>query len=373
MKHKAAIAVTLTLLATPVWAQERNDIEDLRPADQRYPDNILVEDLPIGPVPDEFLPKDPEAASSISNEIFGRQADAAYGAYQRGYFLTALALALPRAEDGDAHAQTLIAEIYGKGMGIAQDKSRAASWYELASNNGDPLATFELAMLYQSGEGVERDRARAAELFGKAAEAGNIEARYNMGLLHIEGIYAPPNLIKAAELISEAAEAGITEARYDYAGMLIEGAGVPPDPEAAAEQLRLAAEDGMVAAQVDYATVLYLGRGMPRDRTAAANWYARAAEAGNPVAQNRYAKLLAVGEGIEADPETAAMWRALSRRNGFNDPQLDALLKDLPADTLAAAEERARFWPSAPPSRVAENRVPPATDADLPMPGPAAP
>lgn len=108
-------------------------------------------------------------AEAISDEIFGPRAptDFAFGAFQRGYFLTALELALPRAEQGDAAAQTLIAELYAKGLGVSQNDQRAAGWYQLASNNGDYLATFALALAYQDGIGVPKNRDRAAELFGK--------------------------------------------------------------------------------------------------------------------------------------------------------------------------------------------------------------
>src|SRR5690606_20276350 len=77
--------------------------------------------------------------TDISNEVFGPRVpvDLAFGAFQRGYFLTALELALPRAEEGDAAAQTLIAELYAKGLGVSQNDQRAAGWYQLASNNGD--------------------------------------------------------------------------------------------------------------------------------------------------------------------------------------------------------------------------------------------
>ena len=44
------------------------------------------------------------------------------------------------------------------------------------------------------------------------------------------------------------------------------------------------------------------------------------------------------------------MWRALARRQGLNDPQLDKLLVSIPADELARAEERARYWPAEPPT-----------------------
>ncbi|MCS6760172.1 MAG: sel1 repeat family protein [Candidatus Devosia euplotis] len=287
-------------------------------------------------------------AEAISDQIFGPRvpADLAFGAFQRGYFLTALEFALPRAEQGDAAAQTLIAEIYAKGLGVAQNDQRAASWYELASSNGDMLATFELALLYQDGTGVPKNRARAADLFNKAAQAGYIPAKYNLALLHVEGIYASPSLSMAAALMREAADAELPEAQYDYGTMLTEGAGIPPDLEEGARYIELAAAQNLAAAQVDYATLLYMGQGVDKDVEAAVGWYARAAEAGNAVAQNRYAKLLAVGEGVPLNLQEAAMWRALSRRQGLNDPSLDRLLVSIPPEDLAIAEERARFWPS---------------------------
>ena len=72
------------------------------------------------------------------------------------------------------------------------------------------------------------------------------------------------------------------------------------------------------------------------------------------MAQNRLAKMTAVGEGVSLDLEEAAMWRALARRQGLNDPVLDDLLVSISTDDLAAAEERARFWPSEPPATVAD-------------------
>lgn len=310
------------------------------------------------------------AAEQISDAVFGPRhpTDYAFGAFQRGYFLTALELALPRAEQGDAAAQTLIAEIYARGLGVAQSAERAAGWYQLAANNGDRLAAFELGMLYQDGVGVPRNRQRAAELFRTSAEAGYVPAKYNLALLHVEGVYAEPNLTRAATLMKEAADAELPEALYDYGAMLLEGAGVAPNVTQGADYIRRAAEAGLADAQVDYATLLYLGQGVDRDIEAAARWYAIAAEAGNVVAQNRYAKLLAVGEGITLDLEEAAMWRALARRQGLTDPDLDRLLVSIPAEALARAEERARFWPVTPPSIETIATVPTVEGPLLPSP-----
>jgi TPR repeat protein len=357
MRRLSFIALTV-VLAGPVAAQQAQvEIEDLRPEEWRY-DNLTLEELPLPVAPEmpDLTVEENSAAAEVSGDVFGPRLpkDEAYGAYQRGYFLTALGLALPRAEKGDAAAQTLIATIYADGLGVRQNLATASSWYSLASENGDVLATFELAMLYQVGRGVPQSRERAAELFAKAAEMGSMPAMYNLALLHVEGRYAEPNLSKAVALMKEAADSGLAEAQYDYGMMLIEGAGTPLDPVAGAEQLRLAAEAGLPSAQIDYATLLYLGRGVTQDRAAAASWYRRAADAGNPVAQNRLAKMTAVGEGVALDLEDAAMWRALARRQGLTDPMLDDLLVSISADELQTAEERARFWPSAPPTSVAD-------------------
>lgn len=277
--------------------------------------------------------------------------DPAYGAFQRGYYLTALRLALPRAEAGDATAQTLIGEIYANGLGVPQDVPRAISWYAQADANGDIQASFQLALIYQSGIGVERNRQRAAALFRKAAEGGHIAAKYNLGLLHVEGVYAEPSLAFAADLIGEAAEAGYPEAQYDFAIMLLEGAGVPPNTERALDLLEASAEAGLPAAQVEYATLLYLGtRTGTREAESAALWYGRAAEAGNAVGQVRYAMMLATGEGVEQDFETAAMYRSLARRQGLTDDALDQMLRAADRDVVAQGEDRARFWPAAPPA-----------------------
>ncbi len=86
---------------------------------------------------------------------------------------------------------------------------------------------------------------------------------------------------------------------------------------------------------------------------------------------DRYAKLLAVGEGTKLDLIEAAMWRALARRQGLNDPQLDALLVSLPPKDLAIAEERARFWPSRPPGEAV--RIVPDVDEESAEPPSSAP
>ncbi len=327
------------IFAQPAFAQQQNSEPQ---STQNLPIDFPLTDNSSSPNND-----DQTNAQDISAQIFGprRRVDMAYGAFQRGFYLTALSLALERAENDDAAAQTLIGTIYANGLGVAQNLALASSWYAIASQNGDIAATFELALLYQNGTGVPKNRQRAAELFSTAAAAGHREAMYNMALLHVEGIYAEPNLALGASLMEKAAEAGLAEANYDYGIMLMEGVGVPPNPTLGANYIGVAAQFGLVEAQVEYATFLYLGKGVKQDRAEAVLWYMRAAEATNPVAQNRLAKLYAVGEGVPLDLQTAAMWRSLARRQGLNDPGLETLLISIAPEDIKRAEERAFYWP----------------------------
>lgn len=313
-------------------------------------------------------------AVDISAEIFGpqRPVDLAYGAFQRGYYITALSLALERAEKDDAAAQTLVATIYANGLGVAQNMALAASWYDIASKNGDVRATFELALLYQNGIGLPKNRQLAAEMFQKAADQGHRESIYNLALLHVEGIFAEPNIVLALQLMGEAADAGLAEAQYDYGIMLAQGVGTAPDPARGARYVGLAAQSGLIDAQVEYATFLYLGQAIERDREQAFLWYKLAANGGSAVAQNRLAKLLAVGEGTDLDLQTAAMWRSLAQRQGLNDRQLDSLLVSIAPEDLALATKRARYWPADPPaetpgiSSLPQRILPDAPNTSLP-------
>ena len=276
--------------------------------------------------------------------------DEAYGAFQRGYYLTALDLALPRAEKGDAAAQTLIAEIYAKGLGVAAEPRHAPpSWYALASKNGDTLATFELALMYQDGRGVPKNRQRAAELFkpgrrrGQHARPSTISA-----LLHVEGIYVEPSLVKAAALMKEAADAGLPEAQYDY--------GTHAD-----RRRRRRARPGRRAPSRSASpprTGLIRGPGRLRDRCSIS---ARACRATARPPSSWYAARRRCRQSRGAEPlRQAARRRRRRRRSTSRMPRCGARWPAGRASTTRSstssssrsrptncrrAEERARFWP----------------------------
>ncbi|MCB1454741.1 MAG: sel1 repeat family protein, partial [Nitratireductor sp.] len=128
----------------------------------------------------------PSVPSALAISEFDPRADAAYGAFQRGYYLTAFELALERAKNGDAAAQTLIAEMYDKGLGIALDPKEATAWYGLAAESGNPDAQFAYAIKLIEGNHVKKDMAKARVYLQKAAEAGIIVANFNLAQMIVE-------------------------------------------------------------------------------------------------------------------------------------------------------------------------------------------
>ncbi|MFI4972856.1 MAG: sel1 repeat family protein, partial [Hyphomicrobiales bacterium] len=65
--------------------------------------------------------KKPPPAPPAATKFDTGNLDIAYGAFQRGYYLTALAEATKRAQQNDTAAMTLLGEIYAQGLGVGRD------------------------------------------------------------------------------------------------------------------------------------------------------------------------------------------------------------------------------------------------------------
>ena len=92
-----------------------------------------------------------------------------YLAYDRADYRSALAVWLPTAEQGDAEAQTLVGEIYERGIGGEPNYAAAAEWYRRAAEQGNARAQFNLGTLYEQGLGVAADRLQALNWYRRAS------------------------------------------------------------------------------------------------------------------------------------------------------------------------------------------------------------
>src|SRR5262245_36104879 len=96
-------------------------------------------------------PKPAKASAALGGPA-ASEPDIAFGAFQRGHYLTAFAEATRRVEEkADPKAMTLLGELYANGFGVGADDKKAADWYRLAAARGDREAMFALALFRISG------------------------------------------------------------------------------------------------------------------------------------------------------------------------------------------------------------------------------
>ena len=285
-------------------------------------------------------PPDPDAVRR--SRFSERPSDAAYGAFQRGYYITALNLATPLALEGDAAAQTLIGEIYSRGLGVRRDLATAIEWYEKAAEQKVPEALFQLAMILHDGGDEFGDRPRAARLIEQAAEAGHSLAQFNLAQMLMTRDATPQGLERAVAYYEKAAKAGLADAQYAMAEVYRAGAaGRAADAAQARRWLELAAAQNHDTAQIELGTLLIESGGGESVEKTGFSWLMRAALAGNPAAQNRVAKLYRAGIGVEPDRVTAAAWYLRARRAGLTDPVMEDQLDGLTDEEMDEAGKRA--------------------------------
>jgi TPR repeat protein len=290
------------------------------------------------------LPPQPPAASTAPPPA--SNVDLAYGAYERGFYLTAFNEAMKRAQQNDAAAMTLLGELYAQGLGVGLDDAKAAEWYRRGAAAGDPNAMFSLAMFNIAKRGGLDDRAAAVKLLNQAAKLGHVLAAYDLGLLYLQGQDVTQDFGRAAALFESAAQAGNPEAQFALATMYKQGRGVPQDLRKAAALLAQASIAGNVDAMVEFAIAQFNGTGTTKNESAAAQIFLKAAQRGSPIAQDRLSRILMAGRGMPADPIGAVKWHIIAKAAGAGDPELDVYAAKQPQTVRDAAEKAAKTWMS---------------------------
>ncbi|GBU19593.1 MULTISPECIES: tetratricopeptide repeat protein [Methylobacterium] len=295
-------------------------------------------------VPTRELPS-PYTANYVGGAVPPRSAlppDFAYGAYQRGQYVTAFREATKRieADRKDVAAMVLLGELYNQGLGTKQDALRAAEWYRLAAAEGEPNAMASLGLMAMDGRGMPRDEKAGRAWLEKAAAKGQPTAAYNLAILLL-ATGNEADIARAATLYRTAAEGEIGSAQHGLGVLYLKGLGVPKDPKLAAQWFRRAADNGDLAGEVEFAILLFNGTGVPKDEVRAARYFLHAASRGNAIAQNRVARLFATGRGLPKNLVEAAAWNLAASAQGLSDAWLDQTLNGLGAEERTRAERLA--------------------------------
>jgi TPR repeat protein len=254
---------------------------------------------------------------------YAGKVDDAYGAFQRGLYLSALNIALPKAQLGDPAAQTLVAELMNNGLGVRRNPADATFWYEQAAKAGDANAQYKYALMLLTGDNVKQDRKAADVMMRKAAEGGNREAQFNIAQILVAESPGEKGLKAALPYYEKAALQGLPDAQYAVS-QLYYHMDLPREKRLQSRDwLTKAALGGYDTAQYDLATWLINGVAGERNYEDGFRWMRIAANRGHVAAQNKLAKLYVNAIGTRPDPIEATKWYVISRKAGFADLELE--------------------------------------------------
>ena len=268
------------------------------------------------------------------------------------------------AEQGDTKAQYRLGGIYFFGVGVGEDKAKAAEWFHKAAEQGYAEAQYSLGALYVAGLGVAQDYSKAKQLFREAAEQGYAEAQHNLDLMYDTGKGGPKDDAKAAKWYRKTTGQGIKRAKKRrltfivvitggiiavaadiaiLADKFIPGSKIaePPSwfrefvkgkedfvsPEESADivkdksQIIRLARQGDTKAQYDLGVLYATGEGVPEDKVEAVRWFRLAARQGYADAQFNLGVMYDKGEGVSKDDVEVVRWYRMAAEQGYAEAQ----------------------------------------------------
>lgn len=218
-------------------------------------------------------------------EAISASSDVGFSAFESEDYKTAFEKLLPIAKEGNMRAQSSIGFMYYNGLGVSENKSKSAEYYEKAANQGDLLSMYLLANMYERGNGVVVNYEKAAQLIKGAANGGLPQAQNDLGFRYEYGKGVEQDYKMAILWYRKAASQGEDSAQTNLALMYHDGVGVRANRIAAYAILNLAATSN------------------PYNRSEGSAYYYR----------NKIAPTLSEAELLEGQELT----RKLSRENAF--------------------------------------------------------
>ena len=132
--------------------------------------------------------------------------------YRKNEFTTDRRLAfniyLECANKGIIESMVEVALMYRDGIGTEYNTSKAAWWFQKASDLNHDGAMFELGNMYLKGNGVERNIEKSIQLLERSAILGNKNSQYLLGRIYYEGIVVIKDLDKAINYLKLSSEKG---------------------------------------------------------------------------------------------------------------------------------------------------------------------
>ena len=141
-------------------------------------------------------------------------------AYVRTDYSSAYVTVKTLADEGSASAQFELGRMFENGNGVGKNSQLAVFWYGKAAEQGHAEAQTSLAVLYARGLGVPRNDSYAV-------------AQYDLGYMYARGLGVPRDDRQAIDWYRKAAGQGVVKAQYNLGEIYSKGVGVPKDDQQA--------------------------------------------------------------------------------------------------------------------------------------------
>ena len=226
------------------------------------------------------------------------------------------------AEQGDAEAMTLMAEMLMRGQGGARDELKARDYMLKAHEAGAVRATYNLGNMYLIGNLVTKDEARGVALVKQAADQRYAPAQANLGAWIAGGHFGYTKDPVIALTWFQAAAAQNNAVAMGWLGNFYEEGkgGLAVDKLVALDWYKKAGERGYAFGLQAAGRMYALGHGVSPDGAEALRWFKRAVAAGYVSSYNWMGSVYEFGRGGVAKlPTLAYAWYATVPSNAAAD------------------------------------------------------
>jgi TPR repeat protein len=183
------------------------------------------------------------------------------------------------ADKGHTQAQYHLGLLYEMGLGVQQNYSEAARWYQKAAVQGDIKSQKRLIAMRKKGLTTEQQPAVPPQWQGSTTDA---QSQYDLGVMYFMGIGVKKNYSTASEWFRKSANQNYPKAQHDLALMILQGKDVNHDALEAYKWFHLAANQGDGPSQYQLGLMLShgKGKGIPQHFILAYMWFKIAATNG---------------------------------------------------------------------------------------------
>ena len=260
---------------------------------------------------------------SVATPLLAGTLDDAAAAIDRGNDVAARRLLLPRAENGNARAQSMLGILLYKSARLkGHDYATSVTWIRKAATQGDAVGQAFLGTLLSEGKIVPGDMSEAIKWFRKAAAQGNVDAEAALGVSYSIGRGVPQNCLEGMKWLQKSAAQGNVDGEYLLGLAYGKGQCVTQDFAEANKWFFRSAAQGNAASQCMLGFAYASGRAVTQDGVQALKWYILAA-AQSPESQD--------------NPDAGVLRDAAIKGR-------DTLASRLPASEVEEAQKQARDW-----------------------------